>query len=99
MGDHEDEDYEDYEQTDREDLESRVSDLEDAVEKNGSGSGVASASGGGCGAAFYSLGATLSVVISWEANHAVLWAVLHGFLSWFYVIYAVVAHSDKVKLL
>jgi hypothetical protein len=94
MGDHEDADYyEDYEGTDRTDLESRVADLENATEKNGSGSEV------GCGAAFYSLGATLSVVISWEANHTVLWAVLHGFLSWFYVIYSVVAHSDKVKLL
>jgi hypothetical protein len=93
MGDHEDADYEEYEGTDREDLESRVADLEDAVEKSGSSSGA------GCGSAFYSLGATLAVVISWEANHAVLWAVLHGFLSWFYVIYAVVAHSDKVKLL
>ncbi len=93
MGDHEDTDYEDYEETDLGDLESRVADLEDAAEKNGSGSGV------GCGAAIYSLGATLSVVISWEANHAVLWAILHGLLSWFYVIYAVVAHSDRVKLL
>jgi len=89
MGDHEDYD----EETGLEDLESRVADLEDAVENNGSSPGV------GCGAAFYSLGATLSVVISWEANHAVVWAVLHGFLSWLYVIYAVVAHSDKVNLL
>jgi hypothetical protein len=91
MGDHEDPDYEDYDGTDLESLESRVADLEDAVEKDGTGSG--------CVAAFYSLGATLSVVISWEANHTVLWAVLHGFFSWLYVIYAVVAHSDKVKLL
>jgi hypothetical protein len=90
MGDYEDTDYEG---TDLEDLESRVSDLENAVEKNGSGSGA------GCGAAFYSLGATLAVVISWEANHTVLWAVLHGFLSWFYVIYELITQADRVKLL
>jgi hypothetical protein len=94
MGDSEDVDSEGYdEETDPEDLESRVAELEQAVENCGSGRGF------GCGAAFYSLGATLSVVISWEANHAVLWAVLHGFLSWLYLIYVIVAHSDRVKLL
>ena len=55
--------------------------------------------GCGCGSAVYSLGATLAVVISWEANHAVLWAVLHGCLSWLYVIYVLVAQTDRVKLL
>lgn len=95
MGEHEDTNYEDVQ-----DLESRVADLEEAVESGASSAGgIRSYAGAGCGAPVYSVGATLSVVISWETNHAVLWAVLHGFLSWLYVIYAVVAHSDRVKLL
>lgn len=33
------------------------------------------------------LGAALAVTISWSANHSILWAILHGIFSWFYVIY------------
>lgn len=32
-------------------------------------------------------GCVLAVVISWSLNHSLLWAILHGFCSWFYVIY------------
>jgi hypothetical protein len=35
----------------------------------------------------YSLGAALAMILSFELNHSVLWAVLHGVCSWFYVIY------------
>lgn len=35
------------------------------------------------------IGVVLAIVLSWYANHSVLWAILHGFLSWFYVIYYV----------
>lgn len=34
-----------------------------------------------------SLGAAIAVAISWSRNKSVLWAILHGALSWFYVIY------------
>lgn len=33
------------------------------------------------------LGAILAVVLSWEANHAIGWAIIHGMLNWLYVIY------------
>ena len=33
------------------------------------------------------LGSALAITISWSANHSILWAVVHGLLSWFYVIY------------
>ena len=33
------------------------------------------------------MGSTLAIVISWSVNHSILWAIVHGFLSWFYVIY------------
>ena len=80
-----------YPKTDLEDLESRVESLENADHAQYS-------AGAGCGTGLYSLGATLAVVISWETNHAVLWAVLHGLLSWLYVIYVLLAHGERVKL-
>jgi hypothetical protein len=33
------------------------------------------------------LGSVIAVVCSWERNRSILWAILAGFLSWFYVIY------------
>lgn len=32
-------------------------------------------------------GAALALVMSWTANKAVLWALIHGVLGWIYVIY------------
>ena len=34
-----------------------------------------------------SLGTAIAVAISWSQNGSVLWAILHGFLSWLYVGY------------
>ena len=33
------------------------------------------------------LGSALAITISWSVNKSILWAVVHGILSWFYVIY------------
>lgn len=35
-------------------------------------------------------GSALAMVISYTAHKSVLWAIIHGILSWFYVIYFVV---------
>lgn len=32
-------------------------------------------------------GTALAIAISWTQNHSILWAIVHGFLSWLYVIY------------
>lgn len=32
-------------------------------------------------------GTALAIVISWSQHHSILWAVIHGVLSWLYVIY------------
>jgi hypothetical protein len=32
-------------------------------------------------------GSDLAIAISWSANKSILWAIIHGLLSWFYVIY------------
>jgi hypothetical protein len=34
-----------------------------------------------------SLGSAIAVVISYNLYHSVLWAIIHGIFSWFYVIY------------
>ena len=34
-----------------------------------------------------SFGSTLAIAISWSVNHSILWACIHGILSWIYVIY------------
>ena len=34
-------------------------------------------------------GTALSIAISWSVNKSILWAILHGFLSWAYVIWHV----------
>ncbi|MDH4044353.1 MAG: hypothetical protein OEY20_07740 [Gemmatimonadota bacterium] len=36
-----------------------------------------------------SFGSALAMVISWSQHQSVLWAILHGIFSWFYVIYYV----------
>ena len=32
-------------------------------------------------------GSALAIAISWSVNHSIIWAIIHGILSWLYVIY------------
>jgi ABC-type Fe3+-siderophore transport system permease subunit len=41
------------------------------------------------------LGAVIAVVTSWSRNKSILWAILHGVLSWFYVIYFAVTRDSN----
>ncbi|ADE30152.1 hypothetical protein MA5_00010 [Rickettsia prowazekii str. GvV257] len=34
-----------------------------------------------------SLGTILAIVISFNANKSILWAIIHGFFGWFYIVY------------
>jgi hypothetical protein len=34
-----------------------------------------------------SFGTALAIAISWSLHHSILWAIIHGILSWLYVIY------------
>jgi len=44
------------------------------------------------------LGSAIAVVCSWQRNRSILWAILAGILSWFYVIYfAFTRKEDEVK--
>ena len=33
------------------------------------------------------LGTAIAVAISWSVNQSIIWAIVHGFFGWFYVIY------------
>jgi hypothetical protein len=33
------------------------------------------------------LGTAIAVAISWSLNKSIIWAIIHGFFGWFYVIY------------
>jgi len=41
----------------------------------------------GCLTTIYTPGMILAMIISWEANRSILWALLHGWCSWAYVAY------------
>ena len=36
------------------------------------------------------LGSVIAIIASWSRNQSVLWAILHAFLGWIYVIYFVI---------
>jgi hypothetical protein len=43
-----------------------------------------------------SFGSALAIAISWTANKSLLWAIVHGLLSWLYVIYYALRYHFKL---
>lgn len=43
-----------------------------------------------------SVGSAVAAGVSWYVNHSIGYAIVHFFLSWFYILYALLAHSDKL---
>ncbi len=41
----------------------------------------------GAARAGLTMGSTLAIVISWSVHHSIVWALIHGLLSWIYVVY------------
>jgi hypothetical protein len=35
----------------------------------------------------FTVGSAMAMILSFQHNHSILWAILHGICSWFYVIY------------
>jgi hypothetical protein len=77
-----------------EDFEARLDELATRVDELGtrSTSAAGSAVSGG-----YCVGAALATVLSWDANHAIGWAAIHGVLLWIYVAYDAVTRWGVVK--
>jgi hypothetical protein len=40
-----------------------------------------------------SFGSALAIAISYGNNHSLVWAIIHGILSWVYVIYFVIVYG------
>jgi hypothetical protein len=38
-------------------------------------------------------GSALAIAISWSVNKSLLWAIIHGVLSWIYVVYYAVTRK------
>jgi hypothetical protein len=45
--------------------------------------------GGGrsAGVGVWGFGSMLSITLSWSVHHSILWMIVHGIFSWFYVVY------------
>jgi hypothetical protein len=43
------------------------------------------------------LGSAIAVVCSWQRNRSILWAILSGILSWFYVLYFTITRRPDEK--
>lgn len=39
-----------------------------------------------------SFGTAMAIAISWSMNQSILWAIIHGFFSWIYVVYYAVVY-------
>ena len=42
------------------------------------------------------IGSALAIVLSWHRNKSILFAIIHGVLSWIYVIYFALTRSDNI---
>ena len=40
-----------------------------------------------------SFGSALAMVLSYSANHSILWAIIDGILSWIYVIFYAITRA------
>jgi hypothetical protein len=40
-----------------------------------------------------SMGSALSMILSFDKWHSILWAILHGLCSWIYVIYYALTYA------
>jgi protein-S-isoprenylcysteine O-methyltransferase Ste14 len=43
------------------------------------------------------LGSVIAAITSWERNKSVLWAILSGIFSWFYVIYFLFTRKNEER--
>ena len=41
------------------------------------------------------LGSAIAIVLSWHRNKSILFAIIHGILSWFYVIYFALTREEN----
>jgi hypothetical protein len=53
--------------------------------------GLSTSPATGAAKAGIGFGTALAITISWSVNKSIVWAIIHGLLSWLYVIYYAVS--------
>ena len=53
--------------------------------------------GGDATRAGIGLGSAIAVAISWSLHQSVIWAIVHGVLSWLYIIYYVLTRPGGIS--
>jgi len=43
------------------------------------------------------IGSIIAIVVSWDRNKSILYALLHGVLGWVYVIYFIIIRENEEK--
>ena len=43
------------------------------------------------------IGSVIAIVVSWDRNKSILYALLHGILGWLYVIYFIIIRQIEEK--
>ena len=54
-------------------------------------------SAGNAAKAGIGLGSAIAVAISWSINKSIVWAIVHGVLSWLYVVYFAVTRPGGIS--
>ena len=43
------------------------------------------------------IGSVIAIVVSWDRNKSILYALLHGILGWLYVVYFIIVRESEEK--
>ena len=43
------------------------------------------------------LGSAIAVAISWSLHSSIIWAIVHGFFGWFYIIYYALTREGGIS--
>lgn len=49
------------------------------------------------GIGFWGFGSALAMILSYAQNSSILWAIIHGVISWFYVLYRVMVNYGWIN--
>jgi hypothetical protein len=75
-----------YHHSSRDNLAHRVKLVAHVLRERGT---LMSNGGGGrsAGVGVWGFGSMLAITLSWSVHHSILWMIVHGIFSWFYVAY------------
>ena len=69
----------------RPDVDIKIRNLDKVINAKRKGRIICGTRGGGCNCWIF--GSALAMILSYTQNSSILYAILHGILSWFYVLF------------